>query len=79
MIIKLLGKEGCPSCKRLDENTRAALKDLGQEAEIMKVVDIDEIIRYGVMSVPAMVIDEKVAFQGAVPGVADLKKIISER
>ena len=59
MIIKVLGS-GCRNCVTLKENTEAALKETGMDAEIVKVTDIKDIMAYGIMSTPALVIDEKV-------------------
>jgi small redox-active disulfide protein 2 len=65
VIIKILGS-GCRNCIQLTENTKAALKDMGIEAEIIKVEDFKEIVAYGVMSTPALVFDEKVVSVGKV-------------
>ena len=55
MKIKILGS-GCPNCKKLEKNTREAVNELGIEAEIEKVTEIQEIMSYGVMSTPALVV-----------------------
>lgn len=65
MIIKILGS-GCRNCVTLKENTDTALKELGVEAEVVKVTDFKDIMAYGVMSTPALVIDEKVVSYGKV-------------
>ncbi len=75
MIIKILGG-GCANCKKLEENTVQALKELNLEAAIEEVKDIGEIIDYGVMKTPALVIDEKVKSSGRVLGVEEIKKIL---
>ena len=59
MIIKVLGS-GCANCKKLEENTRKAVEELGIDATIEKVTDFKEIMAYGVMKTPALVVDEKV-------------------
>ena len=59
MIIKILGS-GCTNCINLEGHTRKAVEDLGIEAEVVKVENFEEIAAYGVMSTPAIVIDEKV-------------------
>ncbi|WP_346890868.1 thioredoxin family protein [Clostridium sp. UBA3887] len=59
MIIKILGS-GCKKCITLKENTEIALKETGKEAEIIKVMDFKDIMAYGVMTTPALVINEKV-------------------
>ena len=75
MNIKILGG-GCANCKKLEENTVQALKELNLEAVIEEVKDIGEIIDYGVMKTPALVIDEKVKSSGRVLGVEEIKKIL---
>lgn len=75
MNIKILGG-GCANCKKLEENTVQALKELNLEASIEEVKDIDKIIDYGVMKTPALVIDEKVKSSGRVLGVEEIKKIL---
>ena len=65
MIIKILGT-GCKKCEKLEENTKAALQELGKDAEIVKVTDIREIVSYGVMTAPSLVIDDKVVSSGKV-------------
>ena len=75
MIIKILGT-GCSSCKKLEENTRKAVEELGIEATIEKVTDIKDIMKYGVMKTPALVVDEKVKTMGRVPTPEEIKKYI---
>lgn len=75
MVIKILGS-GCRNCVALKENTETALKDAGMEAEIVKVTDIMDIMTYGVMSTPALVIDEKVVSFGKVLKPKDIVKIL---
>jgi len=72
MKIKILGT-GCPNCLRLEENTREALKQLGKEAAVEKVTEIADIMSYGIMSTPALVVDEAVLVVGMVPSVEELK------
>ena len=75
MIIKILGT-GCSNCKKLEENTRKAVEELGIEAAIEKVTDIKDIMKYGVMKTPALVVDEKVKIMGRVPTAEEIKKYI---
>ncbi len=77
MVIKILGS-GCNKCVALAENTKSALAELGMEAEIVKVTDFTEIAAFGVMSTPALVIDEKVASFGKVLKPKDIVKIIEK-
>lgn len=75
MIIKILGT-GCSNCKKLEENTKKAVEELGIEATIEKVTDIKDIMKYGVMKTPALVVDEKVKIMGRVPTPEEIKKYI---
>ncbi|MDF2594955.1 MAG: Redox-active disulfide protein 2 [Clostridia bacterium] len=75
MKIKILGS-GCKSCMTLTENTKEALKTLNIEAEVEKVTDFADIAKYGIMSTPGLVIDEKVVSFGKVLKPKDIIKII---
>lgn len=75
MVIKILGS-GCRNCNTLEENTRAALKEANIEAEVIKVTDFKEIMTYGVMRTPALVIDEKVLSFGKVLKPKEIVKIL---
>lgn len=77
MTIKILGS-GCKSCVALTENTKEALKELAMEAEIIKVTDFAEIAAFGVMTTPALVIDEKVVSFGKVLKPKEVIKIIEK-
>jgi small redox-active disulfide protein 2 len=66
MEIKVLGT-GCPNCKRLDKLTRQAVAELGVDATVVKVEDLDQIMAYDILSTPALVIDENVVVSGRVP------------
>lgn len=72
MTIKILGS-GCPSCRALENNARTAVAELGAEAHVEHIREIDKIIAYGVMSTPAIVIDEEVRASGRVPDVEEIK------
>lgn len=63
--IKVLGA-GCPKCKKLEAATKAALAELGMDEAVGHVTDYAEIAAYGVMSTPALVVDEKVVSYGKV-------------
>lgn len=75
MIIKILGT-GCSKCKKLEANTKEAVKELGIEATIEKVENVQEIMAYGIMSTPALVVDEQIKVVGRVPSVDDIKKYL---
>ena len=74
--IQILGT-GCPKCKKLAENAEAAAKALGIEYELVKVTDINEIMKFGVMMTPAIAVDGDVKSTGNVPSVDDIKIILS--
>ncbi|WP_150305046.1 thioredoxin family protein [Pseudomonas saliphila] len=65
MIIKILGS-GCKKCVALTENAQQASRNLGIDAEIIKVTDVVDIAAHGVMSTPALAIDDKVVSVGKV-------------
>ncbi|MDR4161972.1 thioredoxin family protein [Bacillus paranthracis] len=75
MNIKILGS-GCSNCKRLEENAKNALQELGLDATVEKVTDIKEIMKYGVMSTPALVVDEKVKAMGKTLSSEEIKKYL---
>ena len=64
--VKVLGS-GCPNCKKLETETRAALDEAHIPFELTKVTDFADIAGYGVLSTPALVIDEKVVSAGRIP------------
>ena len=75
MIIKVLGS-GCKNCKVLEANTIEAVKSMGLDATVVKVEKIEEIISYGVMSTPALVVNEVVKSMGRVLSSEDIKKFL---
>ena len=75
MEIKILGS-GCSSCNDLLKRTEQAVKELGVEASFEKVTDMKQIMSFGVMKTPALVIDGKVKASGRVPSVEDIKKLL---
>jgi len=76
MIIKVLGP-GCNNCKTLERVTKEAVAELGISAIIEKVEDYGAIAGYGVMSTPALVIDEVVVTSGRVPTPAHLRELLT--
>ncbi len=76
MIIKVLGS-GCANCKNLERVTREALAELGLDATIEKVEDYGDIMGYGVMSTPGLVVDEKVVLSGRVPSVDQVRDLLA--
>ena len=75
MEIKILGT-GCPKCKTLEKMTRDVVYQTGVNATIEKVEDIMEIMRYGVMSTPALVVDGIVVIKGRIPSTDEIKKAL---
>ncbi len=75
MEIKIVGT-GCDKCDTLYANTLTATKELGVEADVIKVEDLMQIVMMGIMTVPALVVDGKVVFAGASLSVDDIKKYI---
>ncbi|MCK5585776.1 TM0996/MTH895 family glutaredoxin-like protein [Candidatus Bipolaricaulota bacterium] len=76
MKIEILGT-GCPKCEALAKNVEAAVRELGLDAEIVKVTDIVEIANRGVMMTPALSVDDDVKLVGKVATVDDLKALLS--
>lgn len=75
MEVKILGP-GCPKCKTLEALTREVVEKNGLKATVTKVDDIVEIMNYGVMTTPALVIDGRVVLKGRVPSADELKKLL---
>ncbi len=76
-VIKILGT-GCKKCVSLEENAKEAVKELGMDAEIVHVTDLKEITEYGVMSTPALVVDEKVVCKGKVLKPRDIITLLQK-
>lgn len=77
MVIKILGT-GCPNCQRLEANTKQAMEESDIKAEIEKVTEIADIMSYGVMDTPALVIDGQVKISGRVAEVKEIKELINK-
>jgi small redox-active disulfide protein 2 len=75
MEIKILGT-GCPKCKSLEKITREVVELNNISATITKVVDIMDIMNYGVMSTPALVVNEKVEIKGRIPSSDEIRKVL---
>ena len=73
--IKVLGA-GCKSCHEMYENTKQAVKNIGLDIEVEYITDMQKVIKYGVMSMPALVVNEKVVSQGKVQKSADVEKLL---
>ena len=77
MEIKILGT-GCAGCKALYETTLKAVEELKLEANVSKVEDMMQIIGYNVLSLPGMVIDEKVVSAGKKLSLTEVKKLLTQ-
>ena len=73
--IQILGS-GCPKCRKLAENAETAAKELGIEYELEKVTDINEIMGFGVMLTPGLVIDGQVKVVGKAPSADEIKQML---
>lgn len=77
MDIKVLGT-GCAKCHTVEQNVRKATEELKIQANIEKVEDIMQIMKYGVMTTPALIINDKVIFSGKNPSLNEIKDIIQK-
>ena len=77
MKIEILGM-GCPKCKLLEQNVKEALEQTGAKAEVIKIEDLEGIMNKGVMSTPALLIDEEVVAQGKILDVNEIVKAITK-
>ena len=75
--IKVLGS-GCKSCHELYENTTEAVKNAGLSVEVEYITDLEKVMGYGVMSMPGLVVNEKVVSMGKVLKVADVEKLLGD-
>jgi small redox-active disulfide protein 2 len=76
MNIKILGP-GCINCRTLEQRTFNALAELNMDANVEKVEKYPDIVSFGIMATPGLVIDGKVVVQGRVPTVRELKEIFT--
>lgn len=77
MKVEILGP-GCPKCNKLAENAAQAVQELGVDAEIVKVTDIKEMTKRGVMMTPALVIDGEVKAVGKVPSPLEIVSYLAD-
>ena len=71
LTIKVLGP-GCANCRKLEEVARAAAASAGVEAQVVKVTDMQQIVGYGVLKTPGLVIDEKLVCSGRIPSAENV-------
>ncbi len=72
MVIKVLGP-GCINCQKLEARAKKAIEELGIDAQVIKVTDYADIMAYGIMSTPGLVVDEVVKISGFVPSLDQVK------
>ena len=75
MNIKVLGT-GCPNCKRLLANTKQAVHELGIDAEVDMVDEIQELMKFKIMATPALAINRQVRFSGRVATTEEIKRLV---
>lgn len=74
--IKILGT-GCAKCKQMEAVVRSVVAQLGTDAVVEKVEDIQKIMEYNVLTTPVLVIDEEIKIKGRVPSEAEVKTLLS--
>ncbi|MEL7666675.1 MAG: thioredoxin family protein [Actinomycetota bacterium] len=75
MEIKVLGT-GCAKCKQLEKTVRAAVDEMGLDATVEKVTELTDIMEYGLMSTPGLVVNGEVRLAGRLPKLAEVKSIL---
>ena len=76
MEVAILGP-GCARCRATEKAVREALREMGKEATIIKVENLDEMIKYGLSVTPAVAIDGTIKLAGKVPSVEEIKNLLS--
>lgn len=73
--IKVLGP-GCSKCKATFNNVEEAVKQLGIEAEIIKIEDIEEMMKYNVLTTPVLLVDDVIKIKGRVATISEIKEML---
>ncbi|MBN2602915.1 MAG: TM0996/MTH895 family glutaredoxin-like protein [Candidatus Thermoplasmatota archaeon] len=76
MKIEILGT-GCPKCKATEKIVRKVVEEIGKDAEVVKVEDLQEIVNRGVMMTPAVAIDGEIKIVGHIPSAEEIKKLLN--
>jgi len=71
LTIKVLGS-GCANCKRVEQIARKVIEDMSLEAEVIKVTEYPEIMKYNILSTPGLVVNEKIVSTGRIPTPAEV-------
>ncbi|HAH55021.1 MAG TPA: redox-active disulfide protein 2 [Flavobacterium sp.] len=74
-IIKVLGP-GCPKCKTTYNNVLEALKQLGMEANVTKIEDLEEMMKYNVLTTPVLMIDDVMKVKGRIAQIEEIKELL---
>ncbi len=77
MNVQILGM-GCPKCNTLESNAAQAISELGMDAQLTKIADMQEIMKMGVMMTPALAVDNVVKTKGKLLTTEEIKKILQE-
>ena len=77
LTIKILGT-GCPNCKKLEKLTREAVIFMNIEADVVKVTDHTDIMKYDILTTPGLVINEKVVSSGRIPSASEISTLIAD-
>ncbi len=77
MIVKVLGT-GCKKCSTLEDNVKRVISENQIDAVVEKVTDIQEFIKYGILSTPGLIIDEKVVSYGTVPSNDKILELLKQ-
>lgn len=77
LTVKVLGS-GCANCKKLEAIARKVIVGLGVEAEVIKVTEVGEIMKYPILSTPGLVVNEKLVSAGRIPGEAEITTWLKE-
>ncbi len=75
LTIKVLGS-GCANCKKLEAIAREVVGEMALEAEIIKVTEYPEIMKYNILSTPGLVVNEKVVSSGRIPSKAEVTTML---
>ncbi len=75
-LVQVLGP-GCPRCEKLRQHAETAVQELGIEATVVKITDINQITGFGVMMTPALAVDGQVKVVGKVPSTDEIKQLLS--
>lgn len=74
--IQVLGS-GCPTCEKLFELTKQAVKEAGRDADVEYITDIQKVIEMGVMSTPVLAVGGRAILSGRLPDAEEIKKLIT--